>query len=370
MHIAVGFLFGDLATLSCGYASGSALDRATYDVGSDTNMSVKLKANAPPGEAYCCSATHVMVKGAFQFREPIEVPLKGKGVQKILFAVALGVVAASVAVAVTAGLHTSDVLSKLEEDEAEADMQIAEGTMYGNLASTSVSVYGFAVSDELYDYMLAGDPSGGYFAKYHSDASQLYTYRITAIVYLDVHNRALESGSFSSDIYDSTSILFCDVVGFFKWSIVSPPRDVTEYLNGLICDFDRITEKHGALKVKTILDIYKDHAHVLCDVALDFMDLSASKTLGGEHLRLRIGVSSGPCAAGIIGKHQWTYDVWSDTVNMSARLKANAPPGETYCCSSTHEMVKGAFQFREPIEVPLKGKGVQTVFPLVGKSQL
>eukprot|EP00727_Mastigamoeba_balamuthi_P011309 m51a1_g6800 putative adenylyl cyclase (587) ;mRNA; r:216392-221266 len=84
-------------------------------------------------------------------------------------------------------------------------------------------------------------------------------------------------------------------------------------------------------------------------------------------LQLRIGVSSGPVAGGIVGRRNWVYDLWSDTVNMAARLKAKAQPGTVLCDSRTRELTEGEFCFEEPQVIELKGKGAQTVFSLAGK---
>ena len=128
--------------------------------------------------------------------------------------------------------------------------------------------------------------------------------------------------------FESVSILFADIVGFTKFSEQLEPQSVVDMLNGLFSKFDDLTDYYGIEKIKTIGDSYmvaagvperkKDHALVLFHFAKDMLKtLKKYNRAKGTKLKLRIGLSSGPVVAGVIGKKKFAYDLWGDTVNLS-----------------------------------------------------
>ena len=51
---------------------------------------------------------------------------------------------------------------------------------------------------------------------------------------------------------------------------------------------------------------------------------AANKHSAGWHVR--VGVHQGPVVAGIMGKRSFVFDLWGDTVNVAARVAAEAEP--------------------------------------------
>jgi adenylate cyclase len=181
-----------------------------------------------------------------------------------------------------------------------------------------------------------------------------------------------------ADHFDDASILFADVVDFTPLANRLDPREVVGLLDRLFTTFDELVDRYDVEKIKTIGDCYMvaagvprqrpDHAHALAGLALEMREC-AKRCLpdGADHdLRLRIGISSGPVVAGVIGRRRFLYDLWGDTVNMASRMESHGTPDEIQVTRSTFELLRDDFII-EPIGlVEVKGKGEVETWRLVG----
>jgi adenylate cyclase len=181
-----------------------------------------------------------------------------------------------------------------------------------------------------------------------------------------------------ADHFDAASILFADVVDFTPLSSRLDPREVVGLLDRLFRSFDELVDRHGVEKIKTIGDCYMvaagvprqrpDHAQALAGLALEMRECAKSclPDGAGNDLRLRIGISSGPVVAGVIGRRRFLYDLWGDTVNMASRMESHGTPDAIQITRSTWELLRDDF-VAEPLGlVDVKGKGAVETWRLVG----
>jgi guanylate cyclase len=181
-----------------------------------------------------------------------------------------------------------------------------------------------------------------------------------------------------ADHFDDASILFADVVDFTPLSSTLDAREVVGFLDRLFTSFDELVDRYDVEKIKTIGDCYMvaagvptkrwDHAQALAALALEMRE--AARTCmpdGTEHdLRLRIGISSGPVVAGVIGRRRFLYDLWGDTVNMASRMESHGTPDCIQITRPTYELLREDFE-AEPLGlVEVKGKGTVETWRLVG----
>lgn len=180
-----------------------------------------------------------------------------------------------------------------------------------------------------------------------------------------------------ADHFDSTSILFADVVNFTPMSATMTPTDLVELLNEVYSYFDTLVEKYGLEKIKTIGDCYMvasgvpsrrlDHALVLTQLAIEIRDYVSQHTFRGHQLTFRIGLNSGSVVAGVIGKKKFTYDLWGDTVNTASRMESHSAGGSIQVTEATYDLIKEAFLCDPRGTIPIKGKGEMPVWLVLEK---
>lgn len=134
-----------------------------------------------------------------------------------------------------------------------------------------------------------------------------------------------------ADRFDEATILFADMAGFTALTGDTTPDDLVQFLNRVFSDFDRLVECHGLEKIKTTGDAYMvvssvptprtDHAEALARLVLDMGEAAAGlRDPHGRHVPIRMGIASGPVVAGVVGTRKFFYDVWGDAVNVASRM--------------------------------------------------
>jgi adenylate cyclase len=194
----------------------------------------------------------------------------------------------------------------------------------------------------------------------------------------DIAQRLQSDPKAIADHFDETSILFADVVDFTPLSSRLDAREVVGLLDRLFTSFDELVDRYDVEKIKTIGDCYMvaagvprrrpDHAHALAGLALEMRECARTCLPDADHdLRLRIGISSGPVVAGVIGRRRFLYDLWGDTVNMASRMESHGTPDTIQITRTTFELLRNDFVI-EPIGlVDVKGKGGVETWRLVRK---
>lgn len=173
--------------------------------------------------------------------------------------------------------------------------------------------------------------------------------------------------------FDEVSILFADIVGFTLLSEKQSAQKVVAILNGLFSKFDDLTDQYGIEKIKTIGDAYMvaagvpeekaDHAMTIFRFAQDMLRvLDEYNHLVNSQLELRVGISTGPVVAGVIGKKKFAYDLWGDSVNTAARMEAYGQAGSIQISPSSYALLKNEFSFERIADVDIKGKGKMDVY--------
>ena len=165
------------------------------------------------------------------------------------------------------------------------------------------------------------------------------------------------------------SILFADIEGFTRLSERRTPADVIAFLNEF---FDAATEVIGAhhgVVVSFVGDAViaafnapadlPAHAAWATPAGRALLALVAERSFGGETLRLRVGIATGPVASGSVGGlRRQTWTVYGDTVNLAQRIEGLNRDFRTRLLVSEETAHAASLdsRFREVGTTPVRGR--------------
>jgi class 3 adenylate cyclase len=181
------------------------------------------------------------------------------------------------------------------------------------------------------------------------------------------------NGKSAAHRYDEVSVLFTDFVNFTRISEQLGVEDLLNELNIHFTAFDKIIEKYGLEKIKTIGDAYlavcglpqadEKHAQNTVRAALEILDFVKKRKKETPYgLDIRIGINSGAVIAGIIGVKKFAYDIWGDTVNTAARMEQKSEPGKINISENTFKLVKDEFACTHRGKLIAKNKGEMDMY--------
>ena len=181
-----------------------------------------------------------------------------------------------------------------------------------------------------------------------------------------------------SGSYSDVTILFSDLVGFTEMTSKMTAVGLVELLNDIFTRFDVRADTLGLEKIKTMGDSYMaagglpiprpDHAEICAEMAIGMLnDLENFNHETGSDLSMRIGMSSGPVVAGVIGHNKFSYDLWGNTVNTASRMESTSHNNCVQVSSTTYESLKDTYTFQYGGLVECKGLGKISTYFLLGK---
>jgi class 3 adenylate cyclase len=166
------------------------------------------------------------------------------------------------------------------------------------------------------------------------------------------------------------SIIFADIEGFTRLSEALPPADVIGLLNSFFSAATAIIDERGGVVVNHVGDALiaafnvplpiDGHAARAVGAARTLLSLVSGREFDSHRLRLRIGIATGPVAAGTVGgAGRQTYTLYGDTVNLAQRLEELNKEIGTDCliCGATFEAAQsGALDVVRIGPVHLRGR--------------
>ncbi|XP_050685008.1 atrial natriuretic peptide receptor 1-like [Leptidea sinapis] len=186
-----------------------------------------------------------------------------------------------------------------------------------------------------------------------------------------------------AESFDAVTIYFSDIVGFTNIAAKSTPMEIINMLNMLYQMFDDKITQYNVYKVETIGDAYMVvsglpqrngnlHASEIADMSLALMRcLEGAKVphRPEELLRIRAGVNTGPCVAGVVGTTMPRYCLFGDAINTASRMESTGEAMKIHISPSTKAALDeiGDYEMKSRGFVDIQGKGVMETYWLVGK---
>jgi class 3 adenylate cyclase len=181
-----------------------------------------------------------------------------------------------------------------------------------------------------------------------------------------------------ADRFPEVTVLFADLAGYTASSDRSSPERLVQVLGDLFTAFDRLAQRHGLEKIKTVGDAYMvagglpvprpDHAEAVAEMALAVREeVGRHLDPSGQPLAVRIGIDTGPVVAGVIGTSKFSYDLWGDTVNTASRMESQGVVGCIQVTERTYRRLRDRYHFERRGPVQVKGKGELVTWFLLGR---
>jgi class 3 adenylate cyclase len=173
--------------------------------------------------------------------------------------------------------------------------------------------------------------------------------------------------------FESVTIFFSDIVGFTEITSKVDHLLVVTLLNQLYSVMDYCASFFNIFKVETIGDAYmtvggmndeddnNQHASNIADFALLVMKACelVKSPYDGTPIRLRIGLHSGPVAAGVVGTVMPRFCLFGNTVNVAHRMESNSEVAKIQCSKCTASLIErnGTHNLEKRGMVDCKGLG-------------
>ena len=102
--------------------------------------------------------------------------------------------------------------------------------------------------------------------------------------------------------------------------------------------------------------------------ALRMVEAVAELAVRGEGpvWSVRIGLHSGPVAAGVVGVRKFAFDIWGNTVNLASRMESSGEVGRVNLSETTYGLVSEFIQCEERGEIQTKDKRNLRMYFAVG----
>jgi DNA-binding response OmpR family regulator len=164
--------------------------------------------------------------------------------------------------------------------------------------------------------------------------------------------------------YENVAVLFADIVDFTPYCEQHPPEEVVSHLQRLVEKWEEVAVRHGVQKIKTIGDAFMAASGLLIEApnpvlncvrcGLEMLETAQNSPTSWN---LRVGIHYGQVVGGVLGRRQYLFDLWGDTVNTASRMESHGINGAITLSAAAWRQIAPYARGTSMGYVPIKGKG-------------
>ena len=167
------------------------------------------------------------------------------------------------------------------------------------------------------------------------------------------------------------TLLFADIEGFTRISEGMHPTRLVQLLNEFFSAVTEIVDRHGGVVISYLGDAVlvsfnaprpvEMQADRAVSASRDILTMVAGRQFDSTSLRVRIGIATGPIAAGTVGTgDRQAYTLYGDAVNLSQRLQELNKEMGTNCliCGATTKQMSDPGLLTSLGMIPIRNLGV------------
>jgi serine/threonine protein kinase len=162
-----------------------------------------------------------------------------------------------------------------------------------------------------------------------------------------VANILFSGGRTEPEHHAIVTIFVSEIVGFANLASSLSDHEVSDMLDRLYQVFDDLARKYEVFKIESrgdgymactnlVMDQSQDHVKNMAEFAMAAIEAASQIPIDKDDprmgfLQIRAGIHSGAVVSSVVGSFNPRYGLFSDTMNVSARMESTSLPGRIQC---------------------------------------